>query len=135
MSTTQLPPDVREFVRRPQPAVIAWRGPRGNPRSVATWYDWENGRALVNMHANRKRLRWITPGAPVSLTILDGEDWYRHVTVVGTVSSVADDEGLADIDRLARRYTGAPYRRRGDPRVSAWIEVQFWYGWSHGEPW
>jgi hypothetical protein len=35
-----------------------------------------------------------------------------------------------DIDRLARRYTGNPFRRRDAQRVSAWIEVDRWHGWD-----
>lgn len=87
------------------------------------------------MDAGRKRLRWITPGAHASLTVLDGDDWYRHITLRGTVARVADDEGLADTDRLARRYTGEPYGGSTDPRVSAWIDVSSWQGWDHGQPW
>lgn len=41
-----------------------------------------------------------------------------------------DDEGLADIDRLAQHYTGKPYRNRDRGRVSAWIEVDSWHGWG-----
>jgi len=35
-----------------------------------------------------------------------------------------------DIDRLARRYSGAPFRNRARPRVSAWIEPETFYAWN-----
>lgn len=46
------------------------------------------------------------------------------------MSELADDPGLADIDRLAVHYTGKPYRVRDRRRVSAWIEVDRWHGWG-----
>ena len=42
----------------------------------------------------------------------------------------APDADLADIDRLARRYTGNEFRRRGSKRVSAWLEPDRWHAWS-----
>ena len=42
--------------------------------------------------------------------------------------------GGADIDRLAVRYTGSPFRRRDSRRVSAWLEPERWHGWSGAGP-
>jgi hypothetical protein len=42
----------------------------------------------------------------------------------------APDDGLADIDRLAFRYTGEAYRKREFPRVSAWVRVLSWHCWD-----
>ena len=67
--------------------------------------------------------------------MLDDGSWYRQVTLLGRVVSLADDGDLADIDRLARRYTGEPFRNREAPRVSAWLESLRWYGWSDSGPW
>lgn len=97
--------------------------------TVATWYDWDDGRILVNMLASRARLRWMRANPKVSLTIFD-DDWYRHVSVFGTVASFEEDIGLADIDRLSMRYTGRRYRNRKAHRVSAWIEPLRWHGWD-----
>lgn len=99
--------------------------------SVATWYDWQDGLVLVNMHEGRSRLRWMRSNPKVSVTVL-GEDWYRHVSLFGTVVTIADDPTLADIDRLCRRYTGKAFANRGAKRVSAWIEPQGWHGWDDG---
>ena len=97
--------------------------------TVATWYDWHDGRVLVNMLATRARLGWMRSNPSVSLTIF-AEDWYRHVSLWGTVVSIEDDTDLRDIDRLAVRYTGRPYRNRAVRRVSAWIEPVGWHGWD-----
>ena len=130
-----LPPDVVEFLRRPQHAVIGWSGQGGRPHTVATWYDWDGGEILVNMDATRKRLAWLQAGAPVSLTVLDADDWYRHVSLYGEIVRTADDADLSDIDRLAHRYAGRPHSNRTGARVSAWMKITSWHGWADTGPW
>jgi PPOX class probable F420-dependent enzyme len=130
-----VPPDVDEFLSRPNPSVVATLRPDGSPHTAATWYDWEGGRVLLNMDESRLRLRFIRRDARIALTVLDEENWYRHVSLIGPVVSLEDDPELADIDRLAQRYTGKPYRTRDRKRVSAWMEPERWHGWSGGSAW
>ncbi len=130
MPSIPLPPGVEELVRRPNPAVVATVREDGTPHSAATWYDWEAGRVLLNMDSSRLRLRFMIERPDVSLTILDDESWYRHITLVGRIEEMGDDAGLRDIDRLAIRYTGAAYPDRGHRRVSAWVRVTSWHGWD-----
>ena len=118
------------LLAKPNPAVITTVRPDGQPVSVATWYLWENGRVLVNMDEGRRRLAYLRADPRVSLSALDEAGWYSHVSVQGRVVEMYDDEGLADIDRLAQHYTGKPYRNRERGRVSAWIEVDSWHGWG-----
>jgi PPOX class probable F420-dependent enzyme len=125
----ELPPRVIEFLNKPNPAVIASIRPDGFPMTVATWYDWQDGLILVNMRDSRSRLRWMRLNPKVSLTVLD-ENWYRHVSLYGNVVKIADDVDLRDIDRLSRRYGGAPFANRAAKRVSAWIEPVGWHGWD-----
>ena len=124
-----LPAQVEEFLKEPNPAVIAVVRPDGFPMTVATWYDWEGGRILVNMDARRARLRWMRQNPNVGVTVL-GANWYRHVSLYGTVVSFDEDGDLRDIDRLSRRYGGSPFHNRSARRVSAWIEPHGWHGWD-----
>jgi PPOX class probable F420-dependent enzyme len=123
-------PEVDAFLRKPNPSVIGTLRPDGSPHTVATWYDWEDGRVLVNMEVTRLRLQHMRRDPRVSLTVLNRDDWYTHVSLLGRVVSLEDDPDLADIDRLARRYTGKPFRRRDAKRVSAWIEIDRWHSWD-----
>ena len=119
-----------ELLRRPNPAVMATLAADGRPVSVATWYLLEDdGRVLLNLDAERARLKHIRKDPRVALTVL-GDDWYTHVSVQGRVVSLVDDEDLRDIDRLARHYTGKPYSNRQRPRVSAYVQVDRWHGWG-----
>ena len=58
--------------------------PTAPPNTVATWYVWEDGRVLVNMDEGRKRLEYLRQNPRVSITVLDGDSWYRHITLHGT---------------------------------------------------
>ena len=124
-----IPPEIEAFLREPNPAVVATLRADGSPHSVATWYDWEDGRVLLNMDATRVRLGHLQRDPRVSLTVLEKDDWYHHVSLFGAVERLEDDTDLADIDRLAVRYTGNQYRNRTSPRVSAWMRPERWDEW------
>jgi PPOX class probable F420-dependent enzyme len=102
---------------------------------VPTWYDWEDGRVLLNMDESRLRLRFLRRDPRAALTALDHGSWYTHISLIGRVVSIEDDPDLTDIDRLAVRYTGQPFRRRDAKRVSAWLVPERWHGWSDAGPW
>jgi PPOX class probable F420-dependent enzyme len=130
MTTGPLPEQTRELLAKPNPAVITSLRPDGQPVSVATWYLLDGDRILVNMDVGRKRLEYLRNDPRVSLTALDESSWYTHVSLQGRVVELLDDEGLTDIDRLSRHYTGDPYPTRDRGRVSAWIEIDTWHGWG-----
>ena len=135
MPPVPVPAVLSDFLSRPNPAVVATLRPDGSPHTVPTWYDWEDGRVLLNMDASRVRLGHLRRDPRAALTVLGADDWYRHVSLIGRVVSIEDDTDLADIDRLAVRYTGNPFRRRDSARVSAWLEPERWHAWSGGGPW
>jgi PPOX class probable F420-dependent enzyme len=128
-----VPPEVNEMLAKANPAVITTMRPDGQPVSVATWYVWDDGRILLNMDEGRKRLDYLRKNPKVSLTVLDGADWYTHVSVQGHVAELRDDPDLADIDRISRHYTGQPYPKRDRRRITAWIDVDRWHGWGRLE--
>ena len=129
MPALPLPPELDELVGRANPAVVATVRADGSPHTAATWYDWESGRVLLNMDETRARLGHMRENPRVSLTVFDGDDWGRHVTLIGRVVSIEPDADLADIDRLALRYTGDPFGTRDRLRVSAWVQPDFWSSW------
>jgi PPOX class probable F420-dependent enzyme len=135
MPRAPVPKDVDEFLAQPHAAVVATLRPDGSPHTAATWYDWENGRVLLNMDESRVRLGHMRRDPRVSLTVIDLDQWYDHITLMGRIVTIEDDPDLEDIDRLARRYTGQPFRNRNRTRVSAWLEPERWHGWRGGHAW
>jgi PPOX class probable F420-dependent enzyme len=135
MPKPPLPPELDQFLKQPNPSVIATLQEDGRPHSTPTWYVWENGRVLVNMDESRKRLSYLRDDPRVSITVLGKDEWYRHVTLQGRVASLEADPELVDIDRISSHYTGNPYGQRDRGRISAWIEVDWWHSWRAGQPW
>ena len=130
MSKPPLPDEAVAMLRKPNPCVITTLLPDGQPVSTATWYLWDDGRVLVNMDHERKRLNHLRNDPRVTLTVLDESSWYTHISIIGHVAELRDDEELVQIDRLSQHYTGKSYPRRDRLRVSAWIEVDRWHGWG-----
>ena len=136
MPTGPIPQELIEFLEQPNPAVIATVDAEGAPHTAATWYAWDDGRVLVNMEEDRKRLRHIRRDPRVSITVMGrGDDWYNQVTLRGRVAQLEDDPDLEGIDRLSHHYMDGPYPRVEQKRVNGWIEVESWYGWATGQPW
>ena len=102
---------------------------------MPTWYLLETegpraGTVLVNMDDTRVRLGHLRRDPRLSLSVLDAESWYTHVTLIGEVVEIQPDEGLVDIDRLSQHYAGRAYPDRESPRTSAWMRIDRWHGWG-----
>ena len=131
MPTMPMPAHVIELLRQPNPAVMATVARDGRPVTVATWYLLEDDdHVLLGLDATRARLKHMRADPRISLTVLAADNWYTHVSLQGRVESLTDDEGLRDIDRLARHYTGNDYPNRESPRVSAQVLIERWHGWG-----
>ena len=134
MPKPPLPQELQEVLAKPNPAVIGTVTSEGAPITVPTWYVWEDGRALVSMDEGRRRLDHLRRDPRVSLTVLDGDQWYRHISLRGRMT-LHDDPDLAEVDRISNHYTGNPYAQRDRGRVSGVIEVASWHAWNGGRPW
>ena len=128
-----LPPaELQEFLRRPNPCVVATIRPDGELHTAATWYEWrDDGTVLLNMDAPRRRLGHMRADPRVALTVLDERSWYSHVSLVGRVAEIRPDPGLVDIDRLATHYYGRPHGDRERDSWTAIVEVRRWHSWGN----
>lgn len=130
MAKPPIPENIAKVLEQPNPAVMATIRPDGGPISVATWYLYDNGRVLLNLDGSRKRLEYLRADPRVSLTVLDGESWYRHISLQGRVT-ITPDEDKSGIDRISMHYGGTPYPNRVDPRVDAWMEIESFHAWGY----
>ena len=130
MPPTPVPPEIEEFLRQPNHAIVATLRPDGSPHTAVTWYDWEDGRVLLNMEATRMRLAWMAHDGRVAFSAINPENFYHHISLLGRIVDIHDDPDLVDIDRLSRRYTGGPYGVRDASRVSAWMHADAYHGWD-----
>ncbi|MGC4961380.1 PPOX class F420-dependent oxidoreductase [Gordonia sp. DT218] len=130
MSRPPLPDAAKELLAKPNPCVMATLRSDGGPVSAATWYLLDGDRVLLSMDNGRVRLDHLRRDPRVTLTVLDEETWYTHITLLGRVIEFRDDDGLTDIDRISRHYAGGPYPDRVRPRTTAIIEIDRWHGWG-----
>jgi len=131
MPLTPLPAELADFLRRPNPAVVASIKPNGELHTAATWYEIaRDNTILLNMDGSRARLKYLRLDPRVSMTVIDADDWYAHVSVTGTVREIRPDPRMEDIDRLSHRYTGHPYRDRNRDSWSAIIGITRWHAWK-----
>lgn len=135
MSAARVPRAIREFLAQPNIAVVSTVMPSGFPHTAATWYDWDDGRVLLNMDESRRRLEYMRLNPRVAMTAMEQGNWSKQVSLMGRVVSIEPDSDLRDIDRLAVRYTGEPFDSRTQRRWSAWMEVDRWYGWDGPGAW
>ena len=135
MSKNLLPEAALEFLRKPNPVVMATVTSKGRPITVATWYLIEDdGLLMLCMNADRARLKHLQSNGHVALTVLASDDFGTHLSIQGHVVSIKPDEGLADIDRLSRHFLRKDYPARESPLVTVHVAIDKWFGWSGGRP-
>jgi PPOX class probable F420-dependent enzyme len=131
MPRPPVPPELDEFLRKPNPCVVATIRPNGELHTAATWYEWtDDGAVLLNMDGSRSRLGHMREDPRVAMTVLGAESWYSHVSLVGRVREIRPDPDLADIDRLSQRYDGRPYGDRARDSWTAIVEIERWHSWG-----
>jgi PPOX class probable F420-dependent enzyme len=127
-----LPQPLQHFLKKPRHAVMAAVRDDGSPVTTACWYGVEpDGRVLLSMDGDSRRIRHIRTNPGVALTVL-GDNWYSHVSVLGRAVEFRDDSDHADIDRLSQRYWGKPYPDRDYSGVSVLVEIERWH--IYGNP-
>jgi PPOX class probable F420-dependent enzyme len=127
-----LPPELQRFVAKPRHAVVGTVRNDGTPVTTPCWYGVDaDGRIVLSMGEDSHRLRHLRANPRVAMTVL-GDDWYSHVSLLGRVVELREDEAHEDIDGLSQRYEGGPYSDRTYRGVTALVEIERWHTW--GDP-
>ena len=123
---------VRAFLAQPLIAMVASLDEDGAPRQAAVWYRLDDDdRILLNSRAGRRWCENLERDGRVSIAVLDPEDGYRWIGLVGAVDEVVTDveRSRDDIVALAHRYhpegptesSIALFRRQ--PRVTFLVRI------------
>jgi PPOX class probable F420-dependent enzyme len=98
--------------------------PDGSPHSVPVWIDREGDRIAVLTGPRSRKARNVARDPRVAISISDHAQPYSTALIRGRVTEVLDgDAAWRVIDRIAHKYTGAPYPLRND-RVVLLIEPE-----------
>ena len=110
-----LDPGVVELARGPNPASVTTLMADGSPVATLMWVDVdEPGRRLL-LNTERHRLKFdnVARDPRVHLLIVDRGDTGHYASVQGKVTErVLGAAAREHIDRLAVKYTGAPFDER-----------------------
>ena len=119
----ELAADVARLVEDVNYAHLATLLPDGAPHSVPVWVDREGDRIAVLTGPGSRKARNVARDPRVAISIIDHDQPYAPALIRGHVTEVLDgDDAWRIIDRIAHKYTGAPYPLRSD-RVVLLIEA------------
>ncbi len=113
-----LPPRVSELAKGANYAVFSTSLPSGHPQTHVMWVDCDDEHVLINTLASRRKYRNILENPKVSVTIINGTDWFDWVEVRGTVvDTVQGEVARQHIHELSQLYFGTSFGGPDENRV------------------
>lgn len=92
----------------------------GSPQVTPVWFSYDGTHIVVNSAKGRVKDRNMRARARVSLSILDPDNAYRYLQIMGRVVDITEQGADAHIDALTKKYTGQdtyPWRSPTEVRV------------------
>jgi len=107
----EIPESYHDLFEKATFAHVVTLFPDGAPHPTPVWidYDADADRLLVNTERHRRKTRNVRQDRRVAASMLDPDDPYRYLSVVGEVEEITTDGAREHIDELSRRYTGGDY--------------------------
>jgi PPOX class probable F420-dependent enzyme len=119
-----LEPDVRAVLDGTSIAHLASVLPDGAPHAVPVWVGTEGDRVVILTGPTSRKARNLRRDPRVALSIAPEDDPFQPVTLRGRVVEWLEGDAAWEIvDRVATKYTGAPYPR-GQERIVLVIEPE-----------
>jgi PPOX class probable F420-dependent enzyme len=123
--TTPLSPEARAFLATPRFATIATVGPGGAPHQAVVWYMLDGDDLIINSRPERRWPRNLAADPRISMAIYEIEQPEHWFGLKGRAELLHEGaDATADIQALARRYSGDPAKYAGQARVSYRIRVE-----------
>lgn len=106
-----IPASYHDLFEKSTFAHVATKMPDGTPHVTPVWVDYDEaaGHILVNTERGRQKERNVRNDPRVGVSMLDPDDPYRYLSVLGRVTEATTAGAREHIDELARRYTGSDY--------------------------
>ena len=98
----------------------------GSPHSTIVWVDVEDGKPSFNTASGRAKPKHLEHDPRASLLVVDPNDTYKWVAVSGH-TQMSEDGADAQIDKLAKKYTGRdeyPWRKPTEQRLKVVISPE-----------
>src|SRR5205823_13487685 len=109
-----LPAEVRELFEGRNFGHLATTLPDGCPHTVPVWVGVEGEHVVFFTQPGSRKARNLVRDPRVAISVVEERNPYRSADVRGRVAATVEgDEALEIIDRLAEKFTGAPFPMRG----------------------
>jgi PPOX class probable F420-dependent enzyme len=92
----------------------------GTPQVTPIWFSYDGKQILLNSAKGRVKDKNMRARPHVALSILDPDNAYRYIQIIGEITEITEQGGDAHIDSLAKKYLGQdsyPFRQPGEVRV------------------
>jgi PPOX class probable F420-dependent enzyme len=122
---TKLTERARTFIDGKNFAYLATLLPDGSPHVTPMWIDREEDMILMNTAKGRVKLANIARDPRVAITVVDSNNPYDRIIILGHVVNETEQGAEAHIDKLAKKYTGASKYQKASPteqRITLKIE-------------
>ena len=92
----------------------------GAPQVTPVWFSFDGTHLVLNSAKGRVKDRNMRARPAVAVSILDPENAYRYLQIMGRIVEVTEQGADAHIDSLAKKYLGQdtyPWRKPDEVRV------------------
>lgn len=110
----------KQFFRKPNFGHLATLEPDGSPQITPVWIDVDDDHIIINTAKGRKKVRNVEGDPRVSVEVVELENPYSMLSVMGTVVGMTTEGADDHIDALSKKYLGQdtyPFRQPGEERL------------------
>ncbi|MGQ3411847.1 PPOX class F420-dependent oxidoreductase [Natrinema sp. LN54] len=102
-----IPDEFDDLFEKKTFAHVATLTEEGLPHVTPVWidYDADDDRLLINTERGRQKERNVRNNPAVGISMVDPDNPYQHLSVIGEVEETTTEGAREHIDELARRYT------------------------------
>ncbi|RKD95765.1 PPOX class F420-dependent oxidoreductase [Halopiger aswanensis] len=103
-----IPEEFHDLFEKETFAHVATLTDEGLPHVTPVWidYDADDNRILVNTERGRQKERNVQKNPGVGISMVDPDNPYQHLSIIGEVDEITTEGAREHIDELAQRYMG-----------------------------
>jgi PPOX class probable F420-dependent enzyme len=108
-----LPEDLVDLLRKPNPCFVTTLMRDGLPQVTETWVDTDGEHVLINTVQTHQKVRNVERDPRVAVAVCDAANPSNYYAIRERVVGITTEGGAEHIEVLSQRYTGRPYQAYG----------------------
>jgi PPOX class probable F420-dependent enzyme len=122
--SSELSPEVKNLIDRPNFAHLSTLMSDGSPQSVPVWISREGERLIICTGDGSLKAKNTLRDPRVAISMVDFSNPYEEVQIRGRVAERRPDSDFKYMDAVSQKYTGKPFPMRSpEGRIALVIEV------------